>query len=133
MHDLLRPQVRKHVDKLGREKTDELDVKFPSLLDQLSQVRVHTVLKDEVYISFILGVVKELDDGRMVHIVKQVLLSVNVTFSAEVHDLPLIDFFDGDRPLCCILYRKNDFAIGTLTQDLTHCKVIERCGARGCL
>lgn len=48
VHNLLRPQVRKHVDKLGGEKADKIDVKFPSLRDQLSQVRVCTVLKDEV-------------------------------------------------------------------------------------
>ena len=29
VHNLLRPQVRKHVDKLGGEKADKIDVKFP--------------------------------------------------------------------------------------------------------
>ena len=29
VHNLLRPQVRKHVDKLGGKKTHKIDVKFP--------------------------------------------------------------------------------------------------------
>ena len=61
----------------------------------------------------------------MVHIEKQLLLSKDVALFSEVHNLLLIDFFDGDRPLCCILYRKDDFAIGALAQDLTQCIVIE--------
>ena len=67
----------------------------------------------------------------MVHLEKQLLLPKDVALFAQLHDLLLVDLFDGNGPICFFLGRQDDFPVGSLAQDLAQRVLVERGGASG--
>ena len=71
MHDQLRPQVGQHVDKLGSEETDKIEVQFPYKQSCQSRQEWRTMIKKEVELLIVFN-----QETKIARLFEYLLLSV---------------------------------------------------------
>ena len=62
----------------------------------------------------------------MVHLIEQILLAEDVPLFAKLHDLFLVDLFNGDSSPCGLLGGQHHTAVGALAKHFAEFVLIER-------